>query len=165
MTTVTNTPTTPTNIWQNPIHFIAFGFGAGALPIAPGTWGTVVGVFIYLLLENLNLTHYLLILGIATLIGIWLCHVTSKQLGVYDHPGIVFDEILGYLATMITAPHGWQWVLLGFILFRIFDILKPWPISWAENKFKNGLGIVLDDLLAAVPAFCIIQLGKWLFVR
>lgn len=152
------TITIPSSIWQNPWHFIAFGFGSGALPVAPGTWGTVVGVIFYLLIADLNIVHYLLITGILFAFGTWLCHFTSKEIGVHDHPGMVIDEIVGYLITMIAAPKGFGWIVLGFVLFRIFDIFKPWPISWADRKFQNGFGVMFDDLLAAIPACIIIQI-------
>lgn len=147
----------PQSVWRNPIHFLAFGFGSGALPVAPGTFGTLVAIPIYLLMEPLSLWLYLAIVTGITVLGVWLCHVTSRDLGVHDHPGIVWDEIAGYLITMIAAPTGWLWVLLGFVLFRIFDIIKPWPIGWADRQVSGGLGIMLDDVLAAVYAWLLLQ--------
>lgn len=147
----------PQSVWRNPIHFLAFGFGSGAMPVAPGTFGTLVAIPIYLLMEPLSLWLYLAIVTGITVLGVWLCHVTSRDLGVHDHPGIVWDEIAGYLITMIAAPTGWLWVLLGFVLFRIFDIIKPWPIGWADRRVSGGLGIMLDDVLAAVYAWLLLQ--------
>ena len=147
----------PKSIWRNPIHFLAFGFGSGALPVAPGTFGTLAAIPIYLLMEPLTLWLYLAVVVVITALGVWLCHVTSRDLGVHDHPGIVWDEIAGYLITMIAAPTGWLWVLLGFILFRIFDIIKPWPIGWADRQVSGGLGIMLDDVLAAAYAWLLLQ--------
>ncbi len=142
----------------NPVHLLAFGFGSGVMPKAPGTWGTVVAIPIYLLLHELSLLPYLIVLLVMTLVGIWLCHVTANDLGVHDHPGIVWDEIVGYLITMIAAPSGWVWLLVGFVLFRLFDILKPWPIRVIDKGVEGGLGIMLDDVLAGIMALAGVQL-------
>lgn len=147
----------PQSIWRNPLHFIAFGFGSGAMPYAPGTFGTLMAVPFYILLTRVSLEWYLFILLAAIFFGFWLCTVTSRDMPVHDHPGIVWDEIVGFGLTMFAAPHGWIWIILGFILFRLFDIWKPWPISWVNTHIKNGVGIVLDDLLAAIPAWGILQ--------
>jgi phosphatidylglycerophosphatase A len=150
-------PETPPSIWRNPIHFLAFGFGSGAMPVAPGTFGTLVAVPIYWWLQPLSLLSYLVVVLAVTVVGIWLCHVTSRDLGVHDHAGIVWDEIAGYLITMIAAPPGWEWMLAGFVLFRFFDIIKPWPIGWVDRRVHGGLGIMLDDVLAALYAWAILQ--------
>jgi len=150
-------PKVPPSIWRNPIHFLAFGFGSGAMPVAPGTFGTLAAVPIYFWLQPLSLWIYLAVVMAVTFVGIWLCHVTSRDLGVHDHSGIVWDEIAGYLITMIAAPPGWQWMVFGFVLFRFFDILKPWPIGWVDRRVHGGLGIMLDDVLAALYAWAILQ--------
>lgn len=147
----------PPSVWRNPIHFLAFGFGSGAAPFAPGTFGTLVAVPIYLLMLPLSLWWYLAAVLVVTLLGIWLCHVTSRDLGVHDHAGIVWDEIAGYLITMIAAPPGWPWIVAGFVLFRFFDIIKPWPIGWIDRRVQGGLGIMLDDVLAAAFAWLVLQ--------
>jgi phosphatidylglycerophosphatase A len=152
----------PASIWRNPIHFLAFGFGSGAMPVAPGTFGTLAAVPIYWFMQPLSLWAYLAVVLAVCVVGVWLCDVTSRDLGVHDHGGIVWDEIAGYLITMIAAPSGWQWMLVGFVLFRIFDIIKPWPIGWADRRVQGGLGIMLDDVLAAVYALAILQ-GMSLF--
>lgn len=144
---------TPRSVWRNPVHFLAFGFGSGAVPVAPGTFGTLVAVPIYLLLMSLPFWSYVAIVLAMLGVGIWLCHITSRDLGVHDHPGIVWDEIVGYLITMLAAPPGWLWIVIGFILFRFFDILKPWPIAWLDRQVSGGLGIMLDDVLAGVYAW------------
>jgi len=141
--------TVPASVWRNPVHFLAFGGGAGAMPVAPGTFGTLVAIPLYLLLQPLSLLYYLLTLAIMTLFGIWLCGRTAADIGVHDHGGIVWDEIVGYLLTMIAAPPGWLAVVLGFALFRLFDIVKPWPIRLADRHVGGGFGIMLDDVLAA----------------
>src|SRR3990172_1853099 len=152
-----NHPPTPPSVWSNLKHFFAFGFGVGALPVAPGTWGTLLAVPIYLLVHNLPLWIYLLHTAALLVIGVWLCHATASELGVDDHPGIVWDEIVGFLIAMTAAPSGWVWVVFGFGLFRLFDIWKPWPINVIDRNLKGGLGIMMDDVLAGIYAFIILQ--------
>ena len=144
-------------IWRHPVYFLAFGFGSGAVPKAPGTAGTLVAVGIYLLLPPLSALTYGLMLVLTFVLGIYLCGKTSMDLGVHDHGGIVWDEFVGYWITMFMAPVGWLWVLLGFGLFRLLDIVKPWPISWVDKELKGGLGIMLDDGLAGIMAALCIQ--------
>lgn len=153
------------SVWRNPIHFIAFGFGSGTLPKMPGTWGTVVAIPIYLLMTHLPLWGYLALTTVLILISFVICDITARDIGVHDHPGIVLDEIVGYLLTMILVPTGWFWVISGFILFRIFDIWKPFPIRWVDRKVKGGVGIVVDDLLAGVYAWLILQMMALLLVQ
>jgi phosphatidylglycerophosphatase A len=143
---------------HNPIHFIAFGFGSGLMPFAPGTFGTLAALPLYLLLRPLSLWAYLAVLLVGFLAGIWICERTSRDLGVHDHGGIVWDEIIGYLFTMSFAPLAWWWMLIGFVLFRIFDILKPWPIRAIDQSVTGGLGIMLDDLLAGIYALLVMLL-------
>lgn len=140
----------PASYLRNPLHFLSLGFGSGLMPKAPGTFGTLAAIPVYLLIVDLPLWIFLAITFVITVCGIYLCEYTSKALGVHDHSGIVIDEIAGYLITMIAIPFSWYWILLGFILFRIFDILKPWPISWLDKKVAGGLGIMLDDVVAGL---------------
>lgn len=140
------------------MHWLAFGFGSGCSPWAPGTIGTLAAIPVYLLLQATSLWMYLLITMLMFLIGIWLCGETTKKLGVHDHSGIVWDEIVGYLVTMIAAPQGWLWIVTGFVLFRIFDILKPWPISIADKRISGGFGIMIDDIIAGIFAFTALQI-------
>ena len=137
---------------RKPVHLLAFGFGSGLAPKAPGTFGTLAAVPLYLLMAGLSLPIYLGLVLAGTLLGIWICGRASDDLGVHDHGGIVWDEIIGYLLTMAFAPPGWAWMLIGFLLFRFFDILKPWPIRWLDRQVSGGVGIMLDDLLAGVFA-------------
>ena len=147
----------PASVWRNPIHFLAFGFGSGAAPYAPGTFGTLAAIPIYWLMMPLPLWAYLGIVLVMTVMGIWLCDVTSKNMGVHDHSGIVWDEFVGYLITMAAAPPGWLWIVVGFFLFRFFDVLKPWPIGWIDRQVQGGWGIMLDDILAGVYAWLVLQ--------
>ena len=139
-------------ILANPIHLLAFGFGAGLSPKAPGTMGTVVAVLIYLVLPSMPPTIYVGLILLSFVFGIWICGKTAEDLSVHDHGGIVWDEFVGYWITMFMAPSGLFWVLLGFVLFRLLDIFKPWPIKWADKELAGGLGIMLDDVLAGIMA-------------
>jgi phosphatidylglycerophosphatase A len=144
-------------ILANPIHLLAFGFGAGLFPKAPGTVGTVVAVLIYLVLPSMQPVIYAGLILLSFVFGIWICGKTSEDLGVHDHGGIVWDEFVGYWITMFMAPSGLFWVLLGFVLFRLLDIFKPWPIKWADKELAGGLGIMLDDVLAGIMAALCMQ--------
>ena len=150
-------------VWQDPAYFLAFGFGSGLMPIAPGTWGTLAAIPVYLLLSGCPLWAYLLFTTAAFFLGVWVSDKVAYELGVHDYGGIVWDEIVGYLVTMAMAPVSLGWMITGFILFRLFDIWKPQPIRLVDEKIKGGLGIMLDDLIAAIPAWLIMQLLVWSF--
>lgn len=144
-------------VMAHPVHFFAFGFGSGLSPFAPGTFGTLMAIPLYLLMLQLSLVPYLIITLIVCITGIWICDKSSKLLGVHDHGGIVWDEFAGFFITMIAAPAGWIWIVIGFILFRLFDIWKPWPISLLDKKVEGGLGIMIDDIVAGVYALICVQ--------
>ena len=146
------------HLLRHPVDFLALGFGSGLVPKGPGTAGTVVAIPLYLLMEPLPLSTYLMLVAVLFVIGIPICEHTAKRMGVHDHPAIVWDEIVGYLVTMAFAPTGWPWVIAGFALFRLFDIAKPWPIRVLDRKVGGGFGIMIDDLLAAVFAAAALQL-------
>ena len=146
-------------VLRNPVHFLAFGCGSGLAPTAPGTVGTLAAIPLYLLLNQLPLNTYLLLLIAAFGLGIWLCGASARALGVHDHGGIVWDEFVGFWITMVAAPPGWQWVLAGFLLFRLFDILKPFPINGLDRRIGGGLGIMLDDAVAGTFAWFCLQLA------
>ncbi len=150
-------------VFSSPVHFLAFGFGSGLSPRAPGTAGTLAAIPLYLLLMQLPLAGYLLVLLVISLVGIWICGESSRRLGVHDHGGIVWDEFAGFLLTMIAAPQGWVWILAGFLLFRLFDIWKPWPIHIIDSQVSGGLGIMLDDILAGIYALLALQLLAYAF--
>lgn len=150
--------------WSSPWHVLAFGLGSGAAPKAPGTAGTLAAIPLYLLLAGLPPALYLLIVSGMFLFGVWLCERVSRELGVHDHGGIVWDEWVGLLITMALAPPGWAWLLAGFALFRLFDIWKPWPIRWLDAQVVGGLGIMLDDVLAGLYAFALLQLAAYLLL-
>ena len=129
---------------------LAFGFGSGLSPKAPGTMGTLAAIPLWWLLAQLPLTSYLIVVLIAAVVGITICGRAADQMGVHDHGGIVWDEFVGFWIAMAALPITWQSVILGFVLFRVFDILKPYPINLIDKKMKNGLGVMLDDVIAGI---------------
>ncbi len=144
-------------VFSNWRHFLAFGFGSGLARFAPGTFGTIVAIPIYLLMKELPpLLYGVCVLG-TFLFGVWLCSSVSRDIGVHDHGGIVWDEFVGYWTTMFLVPAGWGWVLAGFALFRLFDIWKPWPIRWIDRKVGGGLGVMLDDVAAGIVCCLILH--------
>lgn len=134
---------------RDPVHFFALGFGSGLVPIAPGTAGTLVGVVLDPLLRPLGIELRVLVVALMCGAGVWLCGESARRLGTHDHPGIVWDEIVGYLLLMLVLPGGWAWAAAGFVVFRFFDIVKPWPIRQLDHGVSGGLGIMLDDVMAA----------------
>lgn len=151
-------PPVTVNIFKNPIHFLAFGFGSGLSPYAPGTVGTLAAIPIVWVMMTLSAPAYVVVSVLCFAVGIWLCGKTSADMGVHDHSGIVWDEFVGLMVTMFAAPLGWMWLVLGFFLFRFFDVVKPWPVSIADKKISGGLGIMLDDVLAGLYALGCLQL-------
>ncbi len=154
----------PLTFLKKPNHFLAFGFGSGLLPKAPGTYGTLAAIPVYLIIQELPLESYLLFITISAILGIWLCSTASKALQLHDHPGIVWDEFVGFWITMIAAPPGWLWIAVGFILFRLFDIWKPWPIRVLDRHIHGGLGIMLDDIVAGIFACIALHSIYWITI-
>ena len=149
-------------VLTDPVHLLAFGFGAGLTPKAPGTAGTVPGLLLAWLTLPLVLEWRLLVALVLIVSGIWICGESARRIGVHDHPGIVWDEIAGmYLVLLVAPPQMLYWVL-GFGLFRLFDIWKPWPIRDLDHRLAGGVGIMLDDLVAALYAAILLALGGWL---
>lgn len=147
---------------KKPACFLAYGFGVGLVPKAPGTMGTLVALPLYWLLQDISLPVYLLITTVAFIAGIWICQQAMDWLQQDGPSAVVWDEIVGYLVTMIAAPAGWQWMAIGFVLFRLFDIWKPWPISLADRKLHGGFGTMVDDLIAGIFAALLLQLCHYL---
>ena len=141
---------------KKPSHLLAFGFGSGLAPVAPGTFGTLVGIPFFMLFSPVSLPVYLLLTALMFLAGVVVCERCSRDLGVHDHSGIVWDEMVGYWLTVAFLPVTWAWWLAAFVLFRFFDIVKPWPIRLIEQRFGGGLGIMADDVIAAVYAMLIL---------
>jgi len=148
---------------MNPVHVLALWFGAGTSPYAPGTIGSLLAFPVFFLLNPLPLWLYVLITCVLFLLGILICGRTASDMGVHDHSAIVFDEVVGMLFTLAMVPVGWMWLVIGFLLFRIFDIWKPFPISILDRKVPGGLGIMLDDLIAAIYAWLVLQASFLLF--
>ena len=146
---------------RSALHWIAFGAGAGLAPRAPGTAGTAVAIPIYAVLATQPVGLYLLAVVLIAAAGILVCGRTARELGVHDHPGIVLDEIAGFLVTMTALPFDWPWIAAGFVAFRILDVAKPWPVSLADRKVGGGLGIMLDDLLAGALACATLHAARY----
>jgi phosphatidylglycerophosphatase A len=142
-------------------HFLAFGFGTGLAPFAPGTFGSLPGILLFWLTMDYGLYVQLGVAAAISLAGIWICGESARRIGVHDHGGIVWDEIAGMYLTLMVAPisvFGW---ILAFVLFRIMDIVKPWPIRDLDHRLGGGLGIMLDDLAAALYAAILLLLYGW----
>lgn len=147
---------------KNPVHFLAFGFGSGLAPKAPGTFGTLAALPVWWLAAQLPLWGYVVVLLAVIAVGPYLCGRTAEDLGVHDHGGIVWDEIAGFLLTMLLVPVSWYGALAGFLLFRLFDIAKPWPIGWLDRQVEGGTGIMVDDLVAGLYALGCLHLLLWM---
>lgn len=145
---------------RDPFLLLALGFGSGLAHRGPGTAGTVVGVGLYLLIAPLPITATVMSTVVVVAAGIPLCGYAARRLGVHDDPGIVWDEIAGYLVTMLLLPFEVLWIVAGFILFRILDIAKPWPIGWLDRRLGGGTGIMADDILAGVFACVLLHLAR-----
>lgn len=139
---------------SNPWHLLAIGFGSGLSPVVPGTMGTLASIPFYLLLMHLPLLWYVIVLIMASVIGVTICQRTSHDMKVHDHGSIVWDEFVGFWITMLVVPvlhlDPWNWkiIVAGFVLFRLFDMVKPWPISWFDKNVAGGFGIMIDDIVA-----------------
>ncbi|WP_018013754.1 phosphatidylglycerophosphatase A [Teredinibacter turnerae] len=142
---------------REPRMLLAFGFGSGLSPVVPGTMGTLVGLPAIWLLAMLPLPITLIVITLAAILGVYLCDYSSRQLGVHDHKGIVWDEFVGVWITFLAVPLTWPAVVAGFVIFRFFDMVKPWPICVADRKVHGGFGIMFDDLLAGLAALGAMQ--------
>ncbi|OYD22596.1 phosphatidylglycerophosphatase A [Oceanimonas baumannii] len=142
---------------SNPLHLLALGFGSGLSPVMPGTMGTLAAIPFYLLIAGLPLWLYVALLVLGFVAGIKICNAATRAIGRHDHGAIVWDEFIGFGVTMLAAPAGWQWIVAGFVLFRFFDMVKPWPISWFDRRVHGGFGIMLDDVIAGLFALICLQ--------
>jgi phosphatidylglycerophosphatase A len=150
---------------SHPAHFFGLGFGSGLAPKAPGTFGTIVGLPLFWLISGYAFTTQLMIIAALFIIGIYFCDVTGKALGVVDHGGIVWDEIVAMMLVLAFLPQHWLNYLNAFALFRLFDIWKPFPIRQFDAKLKNGFGVMFDDLLAAIYAIGAYKALTFLYVK
>lgn len=151
-------------LFAHPAHLIAFGFGSGLAPKAPGTVGTLLGwPLVWLIVAAApDLPNQIVLLMASFLLGIWACGRSGRALGVADHGGMVWDEIVAFALVLLFTPAGVVWAGVAFLLFRFFDIIKPWPIRLADRRLKNGFGVMFDDLLAAGYALAVIKGLQWL---
>ena len=151
-------PSVPLRLLRDPGHLLSLGFGSGLSPYAPGTAGTLAAIPFYLLLSTQPAFTYFFATLLCVALGVYLCGRTGKALGVHDHPAIVWDEFAGFFITMLFAPVTPLTVMLGFCLFRLFDITKPWPASVIDTRLHSGLGVMLDDVIAGLYALLVLQL-------
>lgn len=149
-------------LMSHPAHFCALGFGSGLAKKAPGTFGTLAGLPLFWLIADLGAYTQLAIITALFVAGIYFCGKTGKALGVSDHGSIVWDEIVAIMLVLTVTPYHLQWWLVAFVLFRLFDIWKPAPIRQCDAKVKGGLGVMLDDVLAAVYAIISLEILLWL---
>lgn len=154
----------PRKVLTDPVNFLAFGFGTGLAPVAPGTFGSLPGVLLFWLTMGYGPYVQLGVAAGLIVAGIWICGESARRIGVHDHGGIVWDEIAGMYVTLLAAPVsliGWA---LAFVLFRVMDIVKPWPIRDLDHRMEGGLGIMLDDLVAALYAAVLLGFYRWLMI-
>ena len=152
----------PRKVMTDPVNFLAFGFGTGLAPFAPGTFGSLPGVLLFWLTMDFGLYVQLGVVVALVVSGIWICGESARRIGVHDHGGIVWDEIAGMYVTLLAAPISLVGWVLAFVLFRLTDIVKPWPIRDLDHRLKGGLGIMLDDLVAALYAALLLVFSGWL---
>lgn len=150
--------------FAHPAHFIAFGFGVGVSRFAPGTVGTVLGFPIYWMMAPQYSTLEMMgIIGLMFALGVWACEVTGRHLGVADHGGMCWDEVVAFLLILMMVPPTVSWQLAAFFLFRFFDVVKPPPIREIEKRMKGGFGVMFDDILAALYTLLVLAIAKRLF--
>jgi len=154
---------TPSFVFSHPAHVVAFGFGAGLAPAAPGTFGTLLGWAIGLALGAVYPDAALLVALIFFAVGVWACDVTGRHLGVADHGGMVWDEVAAFLLVLALVPRELPWQLAAFVAFRFFDIAKPPPIRHFERRYHGGFGVMFDDVLAAGYSLLLLAAVKRLF--
>ena len=149
-------------VLRDPVLLLAFGLGSGLSPRAPGTAGSLLAMLLVPLLASLPTAYYLLFVAAFSLFGVWVCNRASRTLGVHDHGGIVIDEFAGVWLAMAAMPVTWSWLLAGFVVFRFFDIVKPWPIRVVDRRVQGGLGIMLDDLVAGAFTWLVLAAAHYL---
>lgn len=151
-------------VFGHPAHFLAFGFGAGLSRFAPGTAGTLIGFPVYWLIGPLQTALGVCVLITALFaIGAWACEHTGRHLGIADHGGMCWDEIVAFLLILQIAPDSLPWQIAAFFLFRFFDVVKPWPIRDLEKRMKGGFGVMFDDVLAAGYTLLVLAAAKRLW--
>jgi phosphatidylglycerophosphatase A len=145
----------------SPAGWLACGFGSGLAPVAQGTFGSLAALIPWLALRELSLPIYLAMVAIGFVLGVWACDVAGKRLQVDDHRSLVWDEFIGQwiaLIPVLFVPFAWWQLVAGFVLFRLFDVAKPWPIGWVDRRVKGGFGVMIDDVIAGIFAALVLQL-------
>jgi phosphatidylglycerophosphatase A len=136
-----------------PAGWLACGFGSGLTPVAQGTFGSLASIVPWLLLRHLPMAAYMLVLAVGFVIGVKACDIAGRKLGVDDHRSLVWDEFIGQWITLLPALLSpWWSIVLGFALFRLFDVWKPWPVRWFDSHVKGGMGVMVDDVVAGIMA-------------
>jgi phosphatidylglycerophosphatase A len=148
-------------VFTHPLYFVSFGFGSGLTPKAPGTAGTLAAIPFYLLLAGLHPGFYAGFVLAALVFGILACGWVARDMGVKDPAAIVWDEFVGLWIALFMLPKGWIWLLAGFALFRVFDILKPWPVSFLDRELPGGAGIMMDDVAAGLYSLLVLQAAAY----
>ncbi len=150
-------------LFSHPAHCCSLGFGSGLFPKAPGTAGSLLAIPLFLLAPApISLIHALVVIALLFLLGVWCCGLTGKALGVSDHSAIVWDEMVAMWLILALIPHTAAWITAGFLLFRLFDIWKPFPIRQFDARLKGGFGVMFDDLLAAIYALAVLKGLLWM---
>ena len=151
--------------WKYPVHWLAYGFGLGKIPGAPGTFGTLLAIPVFVLMSRLGPVLYVAIVAGLFIAGIFVCGQTANDFGEVDPGYIVYDEIVGFLVAMFMLPAAWRWILAGFFIYRVFDIWKPFPIGWIEDKLGTGASIMADDVIAGLYTLLILQAARYFVGR
>ena len=151
--------------WKYPVHVLAYGFGTGLVPIAPGTVGSLIGVGLFWFMAGIAPAPYIAIVAVMFVAGIFICGQTARDVGAVDPGFIVYDEVVGFLVAMYMLPADWRWIGAGFVIYRIFDIWKPFPIHWVEDKLGLGSGIMVDDVIAGIYTLVVLYVARLLIER
>lgn len=152
-------------LWKYPVHVLAYGFGTGLVPVAPGSAGSLVGVALYWVMAPMRAVQYWAITALLGTAGVFICEQTANDLGMRDPGMIVWDEIVGCLFAMYRLPRDWRWLAAGFAIYRLFDIWKPYLIGLIEEGFSVGVSIMADDIVAGVYTGCVLHLVHWAMRR
>lgn len=152
-------------LWKYPIHFLAYGFGTGLMPFAPGTFGSLVGVALFWFMAPMAAGPYAALVVVMFVAGIYICGTTANDVGAVDPGFIVYDEVVGFLVAMYLMPADWRWIAAGFVIYRVFDIWKPFPIHNVEHVLGLGSGIMADDVIAGIYTLIILQTARFLIER
>lgn len=164
MAKVTDTSVNDSISLTDPGHLLSLGLGTGLMPKAPGTWGSLLAIPIFIVLNPYGRSVYIAVVAALFIAGVYLSGRTARALGVHDHSAIVIDEVVGMLVTWIAVTPGWFTIIAGFVLFRVFDIVKPWPIRRIDREMEGGMGIMLDDLVAGAMAAVVLQVLVLVFL-